>query len=286
MSDELIFVAMPVRNCRATIRAAVRSILNQTFESWTLLLLDDGSTDGTLEQLVGLEDSRIRMYSDGESVGLARRLNQAIDLANAPYVARMDGDDIAYPERLEQQVRVLEEDRDIDLVGAPMLVFANAGAVLGFRPVPATHDAICSHPWAGFPLAHPTWCGRREWFTAHPYDPAAILCEDQDLLLRSWRHSRFANLGPILHGYREPGFDVHKALTARRHFVASSARQAGGWLRSNAIRTLFAQAARGVADGIAHLSGAEKILLPHRHRPIAAEEVVRWQRIAHAAGEV
>ena len=100
------------------------------------MVIDDGSTDDTLERTRSFEDDRIRIHSDGRSLGLAARLNQAIELSTGDYFARMDGDDIAYPERLERQVAVLDDAPEIDLVGSQMLVFGKGGKAKRLSSLP------------------------------------------------------------------------------------------------------------------------------------------------------
>jgi glycosyltransferase involved in cell wall biosynthesis len=170
----LVSIAMPVRNCERTVRRAVNSILRQSLSNWELLLLDDGSTDGTLEIARSICDPRIRLFADGQQMGLVPRLNEAVRLAEGNLLARMDGDDVAFPDRLRRQVEFLDEHPEVDLAGCGVLVFRSGGEVLGKRSVVETHEKICRRPWAGFPLGHPTWMGRIEWFRLHPYDPAAI----------------------------------------------------------------------------------------------------------------
>ena len=276
----LVTVALPVRNCADTVRQAVLSILSQTYETWTLLLIDDGSTDGTLRAVEDLSaDERIRVLSDGRSLGLAARLNQAIELSTGTYLARMDGDDIAYPERLELQVHWLEAHPDIDLLGAPVVVFGASGEPRGWRPCPPDHPEICASPNSGFPMAHPTWCGRRAWFDRFRYDVRAIRMEDQDLLLRKWRHSRFANLPDIVLGYREERVDLRKLLRSRRYFVRSVAGAEHGWMKPGTIRAGVEQSAKGLADSAAVLLGIESWLLSHRQRPLAEAQLARWLEI-------
>ncbi len=95
----LISIAMPVYNCETTVAASLRSILLQSYPRWELLVIDDGSTDATLEIVRGFQDPRIRIVADGEHRLLPCRLNQAIAMARGQFFARMDGDDIAYPAR-------------------------------------------------------------------------------------------------------------------------------------------------------------------------------------------
>jgi glycosyltransferase involved in cell wall biosynthesis len=111
----LVTVAMPVFNAGRHLRPAVISIILQTFTDWELLVIDDGSSDGAVDDILDLDDARIRILRDGSNRGLAARLNEAIDLARGHYFARMDQDDISYPERLARQVDMLEQSPALDL---------------------------------------------------------------------------------------------------------------------------------------------------------------------------
>ena len=199
----LVTVAMPAYNAAATIDLAIRSIRSQSLEDWELIVVDDGSTDRTAENVLHVKDSRIRLIQEPPgNMGLASRLNQCVRLARGQYVARMDADDVAYPQRLERQVQFLQQHRDVDLLGTGAVIFKGEGEVVGCYPAACSHEAICRKPWWGFPLAHPTWMGKRTWFIAHPYAEKDIRCEDQVLLLQSFSHSRFAALEEVLLGYR------------------------------------------------------------------------------------
>jgi glycosyltransferase involved in cell wall biosynthesis len=209
VEQPLVTVAMSVLNASATVELALRSILTQTYKNWELIVVDDGSTDGTREILSQTQDSRIRFIQDSSgNIGLAARLNQCVRLARGRYVARMDADDVAYPQRLERQVQFLEDHRDIDLLGTGAVIFKGEGEIVGCYPTACSHEAICRRPWWGFPLAHPTWMGKRDWFASHPYSDQDIRCEDQVLLLRSFAHSRFAALEEVLLGYRVSKIDA------------------------------------------------------------------------------
>src|SRR4051794_810409 len=98
-----ITVVMPVRDCAATVATAIRSIIHQTADDWSLLILDDGSRDDTVSIACDFEDERVTVVVDGRHEGLATRLNQGIGMATTRFVARMDGDDVSYPERLACQ---------------------------------------------------------------------------------------------------------------------------------------------------------------------------------------
>lgn len=206
---------MSVHNGAATLPSAIRSILWQTFSDWELLLVNDASTDATPQICRQFHDSRIRVIDEFQQKGLAARLNQCVVQARGKYVARMDADDIAYPSRLERQMEYLQAHPDIDLLGHGAILFKGDGQVIGVYPTACEHDEICRHPWWGFPLAHPTWMGRRAWFARHRYDEALSKGQDQELLLRAWKKSRFAALPEILLGYRIERISMTKSAVGR-----------------------------------------------------------------------
>ena len=153
MREGHVSIAMPVRDCASTVGAAIRSIVHQTIDDWDLILIDDGSTDSTLARIRSFSDDRIRVHSDGLSLGLAARLNQAIELAGGDYLARMDGDDIAYPERLERQIAVLKAlPRSISWVRACSCSGREAGR-WGIDPVPDPRADLRSSPFGLRPCA-------------------------------------------------------------------------------------------------------------------------------------
>jgi glycosyltransferase involved in cell wall biosynthesis len=199
----LVTVALPVYNGGKYLRPAVLSIVNQTFKDWELLIIDDGSTDNALQSIVGINDARIRIFRDGKNMGLATRLNECIDLARGQYFARMDQDDLSYPERLECQVRELVTDSKIDLVATRAVTISSDDWLTGLLPSAATNADICTKPWRGFYLPHPTWMGRIAWFRRFRYaEPAPYFCEDQELLLRSYEISHFSMIMQPLFAYR------------------------------------------------------------------------------------
>jgi glycosyltransferase involved in cell wall biosynthesis len=194
---------MPVYNAGRYLRPAVVSILKQTFTDWELIIIDDGSLDGAVEAIRDIRDTRINILSDGTNKGLAARLNEAIDLARGRYFARMDADDISYPDRLAAQLTMLEQSPELDLCSVRCVVIDAEDEMTGTLPYALTHEALCARPWLGFYLPHPTWLGRLAWFRHYRYAfPGPYFCEDQELLLRSYSASRFACIPKVLFAYR------------------------------------------------------------------------------------
>jgi len=211
-NNPLITVAMPVYNAGNYLRPAVMSILAQTYPNWELLVIDDKSTDRSLESIADISDTRIRILSDGFNKGLAARLNQAIDQARGQFLARMDQDDISYPERFAKQLALLASAPELDLVAVRAIRISEENEVLDFFPSPLTHAEICARPWQGFYFPHSTWMGRIEWFRKYRYRvPQPYFCEDQELLLRSYCESKFASVPEVQFAYR-----VHATINLKK----------------------------------------------------------------------
>lgn len=271
---------MPVRNNQKTVALALQSIIAQTYSHWELLLIDDGSADDTLRIISGFSDRRIKVLSDGRSLGLPARLNQAIELCQGNYLARMDGDDICYPHRLEAQVHYLQRHEEIDLVGGSMLIFGDNGRPIGKRVAPEKHASITKRPYRGFPVAHPTFLGRLEWFRRYGYRTDAVRCEDQDMLLRAYKESTFANVQDILLGYREEKVDLRKTLTSRIYFTRSLVKEMMRRKRFDlATRAVVEQQGKMLMDVAAVTTGLHHRLLRHRAYSISTQEAQKWQEV-------
>jgi glycosyltransferase involved in cell wall biosynthesis len=275
-----VSVALAVRNNENTVRSAITSVINQTFRDWELLLIDDGSNDGTSAVARLFKDSRIQVFVDNHQLGLPSRLNQAVALSLGKYIARMDGDDIMYPDRLAKQVAFLDAHQEVDLLGGGMVVFRGDGVAYGCRIPLLEHKEICRRPWSGIGLAHPTWMGRTEWFRHNPYREDALRMEDKDLLFRTYRKSKFANLAEIVLGYREDTLTLAKIVPARKNFCRVLMDSAGHEISySQACRGLAGQVVRLVADTIAIKSKLNEKLLRHRARALTPEVRERWEAV-------
>jgi glycosyltransferase involved in cell wall biosynthesis len=202
-ASPLLTVAMPIFNAGHHLRLAVLSIVCQSFGDWELLLIDDGSTDNAVQSLSDIQDPRIRIIRDGQNKGLAARLNEAIDMARGLYFARMDQDDVSYPERFARQLALLQGNPALDVVASSAITISDENEMTGLLPCPVSHEAICARPWQGFCFAHPIWMGNTAWFRKFKYAiPGPYFCEDQELLLRSYGESRFGSVAETLFAYR------------------------------------------------------------------------------------
>ena len=217
-----VSVLLPVRDGARTLALAMLSVLQQSFDDFELLVLDDGSVDATPDIALGFRDPRVRLLRDGMKRGLAARLNQGIAAAAGRYIARMDADDVCFPQRFARQVERLDSEPTLDLVACRVLDFDDAGSATGLRPYRLSHEALCAQPWNGFYLVHPSWMGRADWFRRYRYrTPELVRAQDQELLLRAYPDSRYAVLDEILLGYRTGPISLRKTLSARRCLLAA-----------------------------------------------------------------
>jgi glycosyltransferase involved in cell wall biosynthesis len=277
----VVSVMMPVRNGASTVAGAVESIRWQSFADWELLVVDDGSTDATVAIVSAFDDPRIRLLSDGLWLGLGARLNQAVAQARGQYLARMDADDVSYPERLSRQIAFMEANPDVDLVGTRAIVFRGDGEPIGLLPFRERHEDICARPWNNFPLPHPTWLGRAEWFRRYRYRvPEVLRAEDQDLLLRAYRDSLYACLPDVLLGYRQGEYSLAKTLLARRQLALAQMRvlARGGHLSLALLAGLTGIAKAGV-DILAAAPGFHGLYFVRMSQPISTDCRERWSEV-------
>lgn len=280
--EPVVSVVMAVYNGEKFLHHAIKSILLQTYNKYEFIIINDGSTDKSGNIAASYNDRRIRIIENEKNIGLNESLNIGIDYAQGKYIARMDADDICFPTRFAQQLNMLESNSSLDMVGSKALVFNDTGDIQGLFPYRQTHAEICRRPSRGFYLPHPTWMGKTEWFKKFRYGMEEVeRAEDQDLLLRSYRTSKFACLDEVLLGYRQNDLPLQSALKGRRSFrlaVVRDALQHG--LYGNIPIVIVEQFMKGIYEQSICALGMQKQLLRHRaRRGIETELQDRWQEI-------
>lgn len=275
MSNPLISVLLPCRNGARTLDLALRSLLDQSFRDFEILLINDGSSDDSMAIARSLGDPRIRITGGERGCGLSVRLNEGVQQARGRYIARMDADDVSFPERFAKQVSFLEANPHVDLVGCRAIVFRDAGGIVGLLPFARDHASLCANPWRNIPLAHPSWMGRREWFEAHPYRiPEVLRAEDQELLLRSSLESCYACLDDVLLGYRQGPFQLKRTLQARLALLKAQLgifAQRRSW--GDFVRALLVSAIKVTVDCLAVLPGSDSLFFFRMSEPADPEIV-------------
>lgn len=229
-SSPRLTVALSVHNNAPFLDAAIASIRAQTLADFEFLIVDDGSSDGSgaIIDAHAARDPRIRAIHQPNR-GLVASLNRLLAEARAPLVARMDGDDVALPERFEQQVAFLEAHPDHGVVGTRVVCIDGTGATrtVGTIDHPLDAAAVEAALLGGPLLCHPSVVMRRDLVRAvGGYRAAYRHCEDYDLWLRLAAVTRMANLPDRLLRYRDSPSQVSQVHVLEQRYGAAVARAA------------------------------------------------------------
>ena len=131
-SSPLVSVIMSVYNGEKYLSKAIESILNQSYRNFEFIIVDDASTDSSLEIINEYLkiDNRIIILSNNVNIGLGSSLNKAIQFSSGEFIARMDSDDISIPDRLEKQINYLLEHKNIHILGGDQIIIDERGVVI------------------------------------------------------------------------------------------------------------------------------------------------------------
>ncbi|MEZ7500930.1 glycosyltransferase family A protein [Psychrobacter sp. Arc29] len=227
-----VTICIPFYNSERTLLDAVRSVFAQTHKNWELILIDDGSTDRSLEIARSIDDPRVTVYSDGNNYRLAARLNQAAGLAKYDFMARMDADDLISTVRLEKQLKLLLSDSEIDLVSTGLCSLSDDNEPVGIRCVSPEHSISPKNLLGGGSgIVHASLLGRTAWFKRNPYKESMLKSQDTNLWVRSYSKNdlRVAFISEPLYYYREDSnVTKNQLLTAYsmgRHTIIHDAKQ-------------------------------------------------------------
>lgn len=200
-----VTIGLPVYNSEKYISNTIISILNQSSKDWICIIIDDGSTDNSVEVIEKLikGDSRFKLIADGKNLGLSSRLNQISSLSQTPYLARMDADDIMTDNRILIQLDFLKNSRSVDVVGSSAYIIDTANEICGFRKGQTRFDTWNALRQSLF--IHPTVMGRTQWFKENPYSNKIRRSEDYELWSRTVHFSNFSYINEPLLFYREVG---------------------------------------------------------------------------------
>lgn len=222
-SDPAISVLMAVHNGEAFLREAIESVLVQSFEDFEFIIVDDGSQDRSVELIESFADARIRLLRNAGNQGLAASLNRGLEAARGEFVARMDADDIALPNRLEVQIGYMREHTAVGACGAARIV-RRGGEERLHNTQPA--DRLKYEFLLGNPLAHPTVMLRKSALVAHglKYNPAYRYAQDYDLWARMQDVCDVANLSVPVLIYREHSAQASASALRKQSLAAQRVR--------------------------------------------------------------
>lgn len=258
-----ITIGIPFFNDSRYLDMAIRSVINQTYEDWVLLLVDDGSSDGSIEiaKSYAENDTRITVISDGENRQLPNRLNQIAKLTKTPYLARMDADDIMHPARIERQLDILKKNPEIDVLGTNALTIDENNSVTGVR-CNISEELV---PVSGF--IHPSIMAKTKWFQENPYDENAIRIEDALLWEVTRNKSVFKQTNQALLFYREvPGSYYKKYINASKTMVRLLFSKQDKYKKSFLLKKSFIGFVKGFIYRLMALFNQEEYLIKKRNK--------------------
>jgi len=203
MSIPLVSVIMPFYNSEAFIKKSVLSILNQTYRNFELIIINDCSTDNSLQIVKSFRDPRIRVINNLKHIGVAATLNRGLHLAQSRLIARMDADDIALRNRFATQIEFLRKHPDVVLVGTWATLINEQGRKIKIKKLPENSQEIKSHILRYNPFIHSTIMLRKPVLkSTGAYDERYNGAEDYDLFLRIVGKYKTANIKQPLLLYR------------------------------------------------------------------------------------
>ncbi len=235
-----VTVLLATYNDQPFLAAAIDSVLAQTFSDFELLIVIDASTDRSRDIVESYRDPRVRLLVNETNVGLAASLNRGLAIIASDYVARLDGNDLCFPERLARQVAYLDAHPEAAVVGSQAALIDVAGRRIGEVRRPASELGMRWHRIFGSPLVHSSVMFRRAvvWDALGGYEERFRFGEDFDLWNRLAREHAIRNLGEVLVAYRDDpcsitGAERHPArdgyLARKAPMVYENLRQALRW---------------------------------------------------------
>ena len=200
-----VTVLMSVYNGMPHLKEAVESILKQTFTDFDFLIFDDASIDGSSLLLAeyAKKDCRIKIVTNKQNYGLGYNLARGLQVAQTTWIARMDADDIAVPNRLEMQLKYINDNPEVDILGGYVTDINENGEIVSERRFPISNQEIHKLVWT-CPIFHPTVMLRREAILkVGSYSPKLRKRQDYELWFRCVAANlKFANLTTPLIYYR------------------------------------------------------------------------------------
>jgi glycosyltransferase involved in cell wall biosynthesis len=192
---------MSVHNGSTFLEESIDSMLNQSFTDFELIIINDSSTDRSKTIIQSYDDKRIVYLENEQNLGLAASLNKGIEVATGKYIARMDGDDISLPERLEKQVRFLEKNTNVGVVGTYAEIF---GDHAGLRKHSEKNNELKVRTLFSCQFCHPTVMIRKEVLDTNGlnYNDQFSTAQDYELWSRMLEYTDFATFPEVLLKYR------------------------------------------------------------------------------------
>jgi len=232
MKQPIVSVIMPVYNSEKYLGAAIESVLRQTFKEFEFIIVDDCSSDGSLEIIkkYSKKDRRIDIVENSCNLGISESRNAGLAAAKGKLIMNMDHDDICHPDRIRLQVQYLKQHPDVGIVGSDIDVINDGGKSIGERHFPKDDASIRKALIQYSPFTHPSTMVRSSAYArAGKYDKNFEPADDYELYFRIGSHSKFGNLSACLLKHRIYGsattmkktrLMIYNTLKAKLHGAA------------------------------------------------------------------
>ena len=204
-NNPLVSILIPTYNSVDFVEDTVRSIMNQTYTNIEIVIVDDASTDGTMKILEKLskEDKRIKLSQNKKNLGITDNMNNGIHKCIGKYIAILDGDDWAYPYRIEEQVKLMEKDEEVVLCAGYMDICDENLNVKTTRTYPLKDKEIRRAMVKYDPISHPSSMWRKDaLLKTDLYSKNFPICRDYDLIVRISKFGKYENIPKSLIKYR------------------------------------------------------------------------------------
>ncbi len=197
-----VSVIMPVFNAADYLSEAIKSILEQTYTDWELIIINDGSTDDSEAIIRSYTDERIRYFENEHNMGLIATLNKGIGLCGGEFIARMDADDISMPERFRIQMKFLEKHKDYAICGGNALIINEKGEVTGKIVNFESNEYLRINLLFSVPFIHPSMMIKANILKDNLFDKDYKHAEDYELWCRIAGLYKIANVPDFVLKYR------------------------------------------------------------------------------------
>lgn len=224
MKNPKVTVLMSVYNGEKYLHEAIDSILNQTFSDFEFIIVDDGSTDMTNNIIRSYKDTRIKVLKNPTNIGLTKSLNIGLQKAKGEYIARMDADDISFPERLCKEVNYLDHNPKYAVVGTFAEIIDSESNEIGKEERPTSSFQIKKLLKVGNCFAHGSVMIRKKYlYETGFYDETFKRSQDYDLWLRMAQKFQLANIPQYLYAWRNHRDNIENKFPEEQKIYASLA---------------------------------------------------------------
>lgn len=222
MDNPLISIILPIHNEEQFVESTIKSILSQTFQDFELIIINDGSTDGTYKAIsrYALNDNRIIIINNTKNLGIAKSLNKGIAISKGEYIARIDSGDIAAPSRFQEQLAYFKKHKDTYVVGTWAYLIDKERHIIGEWCFPLILN--CNALYKNVGVIHPTVMIKRTLFNKIGiYDPDCIATEDFELWARTLKNKfTIRNIPKFLNYYLDEMNDAGGSISYKNYNAA------------------------------------------------------------------